>query len=75
MRHRIRLSLLVNEREIPISGIELFRSKIDYHVRIKEYIVSTQEISCVYTEDSCVYTRDLLCMHKRFLPDKGFLLA
>ena len=58
-----------HERENPKSGIELFQSKTDSHVRIKEYIVSTQEISCVYTRDSCVYTisgvyiRDLLCMH------------
>ena len=28
----------VNERENPKSGIELLQSKINYHVRIKEYI-------------------------------------
>ena len=43
----------------------MLQSKINYHVRIIEYSVSTQEISCVYTIYSCVDTRDLLCMHRR----------
>ena len=50
--------------------MEMFQSNIYYYVRIKGYIVSTQEISCIYRRDSCVHTRDscactrFLCMHK-----------
>ena len=41
MRHWIRHSVLYqNEREIAISGLKWFHSKIDYYVRIKQYIYS-----------------------------------
>ena len=67
--------------------MEMLQSNIYYYVRMKGYIVSTQEISCVYTRDSCVYTRDCLtvlcvawqrsfaCLTVFALCDNGVLLV
>ena len=62
MRHWIRLSLLCRckwTRKFQV----WYGNVSEQHLVLsknKRYIVSTQEISCVYTSDSCVYTRNCL---------------
>ena len=68
MRHWIRLSLLCRCKwaRNQISGMEMFQSNIYYYVRMKKYIVSTQEFCLhkilVHAQDSCACTT-LLCTH------------
>ena len=53
--------------------MEMFQSNIHYYVRIKEYIVSTQEL-CLHKTYQDVPMSRFLCMHKNLGPTNKPLL-